>query len=131
MKSPLFTCHSSGIASATFKSARISSLLFGALLLVVLPGLPGWASTLYNQNWSGTGNVWASQNDTASLGNFATVYDNFHFGPAAAPGQPGTTIAYWRFLTIGAETFYTVVNGTPIYTYDLNGLGSFFLSPNT
>ena len=131
MKSPLSTHYSSGIAGAAFKSARISSLIFDALLLVVLLSLPGWASSvLYSQPWSGTGSVWASQNDTASLGNFATVYDNFHFGPAAAPGQPGNPIATGTFSGNGDEKLCQVVSGTPICFYDLMGLGSILLAPN-
>ena len=50
MKSPLSTHYPSGIAGAAFKSSRISSLIFDALLLVVPLSLPGWASSvLYSQ----------------------------------------------------------------------------------
>lgn len=37
----------------------------------------GVANLLYCQGFDGTGKAFASQNDTTSFGNFATVYDNF------------------------------------------------------
>ncbi len=58
-----------------------------ACLTAVVVGLPSplRADTLYSQPWDGTGNGYASQNDTngGGFGNFATTYDNFTLGSAA------------------------------------------------
>jgi hypothetical protein len=97
----------------------------------------GVANQIYCQSWDGTGSLFASQNDTNGLGNFATVYDNFtftqtwdvesfhwvggYFNPpvqgaitgwtltfyADNAGQPGNPIAQGFFPGNGNETCVT------------------------
>ena len=77
------------------------------------------ADLLYANSWDGTGVAYASQNDTAAFGNFATVYDSFTFtapsndvneiawvGSYFNPGAPGTITGF----TLG---FYYDGGGQP------------------
>jgi hypothetical protein len=54
------------------------------LTALLVLSLPSFAENVvvYSQTFDMTGNAYSSQNDTASLGNFATVYDNFTLGAA-------------------------------------------------
>lgn len=132
MKTRLSTNAPNRATAAARQMIHKLGLAFGGLFLTIALALPGQASTvLYDQPWdNGAGGVLASQNDTTSLGNFATVYDNFHFGPAPAPGRPGNPIVVEHILGDGNETSHGIVNGIPTYSYDLMGLGSIFLAPN-
>jgi len=114
---------------------------------------PSWAGVLYNQPFDGTGNAYASQNDTNGFGNFATVYDNFTLGSTAnitniaftgeyfnppsqgpitgwtvqfyadAAGQPGSSLFSQHISGTGNETFLGNFAGFPTYTYSINLTG--------
>src|SRR6476646_5301630 len=59
---------------------RKLAILGTALLVISVPSFAnvcGVANQLYCQEFDGTGNAFSSQNDTASFGLFAQVYDNF------------------------------------------------------
>jgi len=114
----------------TGHSIRTLSVGFGLLLLTLALAVPGWSVPLYVQPWDNTGNVAASQNDTAFYGNFATTYDNFHLGGTAPPaGQPGALLANWVITGPGNENFIGPVNGTLMFSYDL-ALGSSYTVSN-
>ena len=102
---------------------------------------------LYNQPWDGSSNLFASQNDTNSFGNFATVYDDFtlssaaqinridwtggYFDPSSQgpitgwtvelysdnSGSPGGPLLSENISGTANETFLTNMNGFPIYDY--------------
>lgn len=142
-----------------FLSARglgtIKALLFATLALT-----PVWASVIYNQPFDGSGNAFASQNDTNGFGNFATVYDDFtlpftanvysisftgeYFDPPVQgqitgwtvqfwsdnKGQPGTSLFSEHFSGNGNETFLGFFSGFPTYTYTIN-LPAFFATAGT
>ena len=142
---------------------RCPKALWLAALLVFALSVSGFAqcghpNELYCQPWDGGSNLFASQNDTISFGNFATVYDNFtlsssedieslHWvggyfnppqqGPITAwtatfwtnnAGQPGTAITAINQAGTANETFISNVNGFPIYSYDMS-FASVNLSP--
>ncbi len=112
---------------------RLGVLLFATLLVFAL-SVPASASTvLYTQPYDGSGNLYASQNDTTGgNGNFATVYDNFTLATAATvtevqwvggyfnPGPPGT-------ITGWTVNFYSDNSGQPgalASTYSVVGNGN-------
>ena len=121
--------------------------LFLATLCVVVLSAAGWAQApcgvpnqIYCQPQDGTGNLYASQNDTSigGFGNFATVYDNFtlkqtwdvesfHFvGGYFNPGPPGN-------ITAWTLTFYNDaagIPGTPIAIGNFVGNGNETLLSN-
>ncbi len=123
-----------------WKSAFLASALLAA------GSVPAAAGVLYTQPYDGTGNMYASQNDTTGgNGNFATVYDNFTLGGNSTINDVAWTGGYFNPPNQGAITQFTVtfyadnagqpgaslaslsVAGTanetllagPIYTYDL------------
>jgi hypothetical protein len=145
----------------TIRTTRIILLAAFALAgsLAGFAQLPcGVANQIYCQTWDGAATLVASQNDTNSFGNFATVYDNFNFsqtfdvesfhwvggyfnppnqGPITAwtltfyndnNGSPGAPIATGTFAGNGNETFIGNVNGFPIYLYSLS-FNSFDMAP--
>jgi Dockerin type I domain len=113
---------------------------------------------LYDQSFDGSGNAYSSQNDTAGLGNFATVYDNFTLGTAStitnvmwtgeyfnppvqgpiaaftvqfyadAAGQPGASLASFNLPGTAGETFLGNFNGFPTYTYSFDLGGTGFMA---
>lgn len=143
---------------------RRIALLVGVLALAAsawaAPPCDGFPNIFYCQAFDGTGNAYSSQNDTNSLGNFATVYDNFtltatwdvesvhwvgeYFNPpnqgpitawtltfyANNAGQPGNPIASGVFPGNGNETFLGTFGGFPTYMYSLE-FGSFDMGPGT
>ena len=122
-----------------WKSALLASALLAA------GSVPAAASVLYNQPYDGTGNLYASQNDTnvGGYGNFATVYDNFTLGGTSIindvawtggyfNGSPAPiaqfTVTFWAdnagqpggslaSYVIAGNANETLLNGQ-IYTYD-------------
>jgi len=145
----------------TTRTTRIILLAAFALAgsLAALAQLPcGVANQIYCQSWDGSATLYASQNDTNSFGNFATVYDNFNLSqtfdvesfhwiggyfnpPAQGPitawtltfyndnnSSPGAPIATGFFPGNGNETFIGNVNGFPIYVYSLY-FNSFDMAP--
>jgi len=56
---------------------------------------------LYLQPWDGTGHGSPSQNDTSSLGNFATSYDNFTLASSAVINQIDFTGLYYAGTNYG------------------------------
>jgi hypothetical protein len=67
------------LRNVNWKSAFLASALLAA------SSVPAAAGNLYNQPYDGSGNMYASQNDTnpGGFGSFATVYDNFTLATAA------------------------------------------------
>src|ERR1700747_1529724 len=63
---------------------------------------------LYDQPFDGTGNAYASQNDTNTFGNFATVYDNFALGGNSNINNVMFTGEYFNPPTQGPITAWTV-----------------------
>jgi hypothetical protein len=132
-------------------------IIVAALALTLVAGPGAIAAVLFNQPYDGSGNLFASQNDTNGLGNFATVYDNFTLGAAStidnvmwtggyfnppaqgpitaftiqfwsdAAGQPGGSLATFNIAGNASE-----MGSDPIYTYslDLGGMG-FMAAPGT
>jgi hypothetical protein len=130
-----------------------TSVIAVTLTLVTLAS--AGATVLYQQNFDMTGNAYSSQNDTASFGNFATVFDNFTLGsngsignvmwtgeyfnpPAQGPitawtltfyadvgGMPGGSLMSYNVAGNGMETFLGNFAGFPTYTYSLD-LGTAF-----
>lgn len=126
------------------------------LLLATVFGLvlsaPAFAGVLYTQPFDGTGNVYASQNDTNGMGLVAQMYDNFtlgssntvteiqftggYFNPpnqgpiigftvnfyADAAGQPGGLLTSTHVAGTGGETFLGNFPSSVVYTYDISGL---------
>jgi hypothetical protein len=123
------------------------------LVAVLMLSLSAWAgSTLYNQPFDQTGNVYASQNDTTGgNGLFAQVYDNFMLGASStitevqfvggywngdpggvtgwtvnfyadSEGMPGALLQTYHLDGLGGETYLGNFGGTPIYSYDITGL---------
>jgi hypothetical protein len=114
---------------------------------------PAWADVVYSQPFDGTGNAFASQNDTNGFGNFATVYDNFTLGSSSLignvmftgeyfnppqqgtitgwtiqfwsdnAGQPGTSLFSEHISGTGNETFLGDFGGFPVFTYSLDIVG--------
>jgi hypothetical protein len=113
----------------------------------------GIVNQIYCQEFDHTGNAYASQNDTASFGLFAQVYDNFtlansdtvdsvhwegeYFNPpqqgqitgwtvniyADNGGQPGNLLQSTHVNGTANETFDGNFGGFPAYTYTVTGLG--------
>lgn len=107
--------------------------------------VPAFADqVLWNQPYDGMGQLFASQNDTNGLGNFATTYDNFTVGDGTTitqfqwtggyfngdpgqitswtitiyndnNGQPGSPILSKNYIGNGNETLL----GGSIYSYDI------------
>jgi hypothetical protein len=133
------------LGSASAASAAPVAKAVGAAPAALAAG----ATMLYSQPFDGTGNGWASQNDTADLGNFVTVYDNFSLGtssninsveftgeyfnpPSQGPitawtvtfwsdnaGQPGSSLYSQNISGTGNETFLGNFGDYPTYTYQL------------
>ena len=129
--------------------AILLTVIFAGLLSA--PALAD--SVVFTQAFDQTGQVNSSQNDVGGFGVFAQVYDNFILGAAStisevqftggyfnpsqqgniqswnvqfyadSNGQPGMLLATKNINNNGNETFLGIYNGTPIYTYDLPGLG--------
>ena len=108
------------------------------------------AAVVYLQPFDLSGVALASQNDTHSLGNFATMYDNFVLGAAAAinnvewtgeyfnppfqgpitawtvsfyadaRGQPGTLLMQDKMAGTANEAFVGNFAGFPAYKYSFN-----------
>lgn len=115
-------------------------------MVFALMAAPAGASTLFSQAYDNTGNLYATQNDTNSFGNFATVYDNFTLGsnanitnvqfiggyfnpPNQGPitgwtiqfwsdnaGQPGSSLFSQHIAGTGNETSI----GTDLFSYSLD-----------
>ena len=64
---------------------------------------------IYSQPWDGTGNLYASQNDTTGgNGNFATVYDNFTLGTTSTVTGVDWVGGYFNPPTQGPITAFTI-----------------------
>lgn len=131
-------------------------LVAGATLAILAPFQAAQAGVIFSQAADfPSGSVFASQNDTNSLGNYATVYDNFSFSsdnlvdgvdwvggyfsgaPAAISsfalsifgnnaGQPGSLLFSETITGNAGETFIgTDNNGTPTYSYSANLTNTF------
>ena len=100
--------------------------LFLATLCVVVLSAAGWAQVpcgvpnqIYCQPWDGTGNLFASQNDTVNgFGNYATVYDNFTLTDAADITSFHWVGGYFNPsvqapITAWTLTFYQDAGGVP------------------
>ena len=146
---------------------RIGSIFLLAAVFALASSVAGFAQApcnfpgiVYCQAWDGSGNSYASQNDTNGSGNFATVYDNFtltstygiqsfhwvgeYFNPAdQGPitawtltfytdngGIPGGAIAAGTFSGTANETYLGNGTGFPTYEYSLY-FGSFSMGPGT
>ncbi len=124
--------------------AAIITTLFALMLAA-----PAWAGVLYSQPWDGGSNLYASQNDTNTFGNFASVYDSFILGKGATVnevqftggyfnppnqgtitgwtvqfyanngGVPGASLFSQHISGTGGETPVGTVNGFPIFSYDI------------
>lgn len=83
--------------------------LFKAALLASTLAVSGAASaaTLYSQPANFDGQAFASQNDP-SFGNFATVYDNFTLGSAAAVTGLSFTGQFFNPASIGGISNFTI-----------------------
>jgi hypothetical protein len=81
--------------------------LFAIAALLFLLAVPGWAGEVpvYAQATNNLGG-YASQNDTAGLGNFATTYDNFTLGSTAQVNQVDWVGSY--ITGVGGITSFTV-----------------------
>jgi LPXTG-motif cell wall-anchored protein len=77
-----------------------------ALSFALLAG--GQAAVVYLQPFDMSGVALASQNDTGSLGNFATMYDNFVLGAAATINNVEWTGEYFNPPIQGPITAWTV-----------------------
>ncbi|MDB9434847.1 PEP-CTERM sorting domain-containing protein [Microcystis aeruginosa] len=131
-------------------------LVAGATLAILTPFQAAQASVIFSQAADfPSGNVLASQNDTNSFGNFATVYDNFSFSsdnlvdgvdwvggyfngsPAAISsfalsifsnnaGQPGSLLFSETITGNAGETFIGTSNlGSPTYSYSASLTNTF------
>jgi hypothetical protein len=66
-------------------------------------------SIVYNQSWDGSGNLFASQNDTTGgNGNFATVYDNFTLGSSSTLDKVTWVGGYFNPPAQGPITAFTI-----------------------
>lgn len=103
-----------------------------AVLASLAIGGAASAATLYQQNWDGSGDAYASQNDTqGGNGNYATVYDNFTLGSAATitgltfkggyfnPTQQGNITGF----TIGIYSSNAGQPGSALATFNIPGTG--------
>jgi hypothetical protein len=132
-------------------------LVAGATLAILAPSQAAQAGVIFSQaaDFPNSDTFFASQNDTNSLGNFATVYDNFSFSsdnlvdgidwvgvyfngaPAAISsfalsifgnnaGQPGSLLFSETITGNAGETFIgTANNGAPTYSYSANLTNTF------
>jgi hypothetical protein len=139
---------------------RTGKNLLLAAVFVLISSIAGLAqcgvpNQITCQPWDGTGNIFASQNDPVTYGNFATTYDEFtltqsydvesfhfyggYFNPGPNPyisnidltfydngdGGPGAAIATGNFTDFNE----TLVSGD-VYSYDLY-FYSFDMAPGT
>jgi hypothetical protein len=123
--------------------------LFATAAILFILAVPVWAGTVYQQP-TNFGGAYASQNDTNSLGNFATAYDNFTLGASTnitsvswigsffnggtgtitgftldfwsnAGGAPGTMLYTETVGGNAGQTFLQIDNaGNPTYSYSLS-----------
>ena len=107
-----------------------NALLAGAL--TVLAGSAS-AGVLYTQAFDGSGNAYASQNDTnaGGFGNFATMYDNFTLGAGATVTGVAWTGEYFNGsqapITAFTVSVYSDAGGQPgasIYSESVAGNGN-------
>src|SRR5579864_6735076 len=102
------------------------------LLFALLAITPVWAGIIYNQPFDGSGNAFASQNDTNGLGNFATLYDNFTLGSSANIFNVMFTGEYFNPPQQGPITGWTIQfwsdnagqPGTSLFIQHINGTGN-------
>jgi hypothetical protein len=78
--------------------------------LLLAPAGPASADVLYTQPWDGTGNAYASQNDTGpyEYGNFATTFDNFTLGATSTVNNVQWAGTYWDQPPQGTITGFTL-----------------------
>src|SRR5450755_4275076 len=90
------------------RSTRTFTLAALAALLLTL-AVPGWAAQVlvYNQAPNFL-SLYASQNDTAGFGAFATAYDNFSLGSATTITQASWAGGYFNPQSQGPITGWTV-----------------------
>jgi PEP-CTERM motif len=86
------------------------ALLYALSVFVLGAGTTLQAGVLYNQPFDGTGDWYASQNDTnpGGFGNFATVYDNFTLAGGGNITGVQFTGAYANPPTQGTITAWTL-----------------------
>jgi opacity protein-like surface antigen len=88
---------------------KILFVLAVAVLVAAASAVPAMADSLvYNQSWDGTGNLFASQNDTNGNGNFATTYDNFTLGTSSVLDKVTWVGGYFNPPVQGLITGYTI-----------------------
>jgi hypothetical protein len=75
------------------------------LILAILTVSPAWANDVYAQA-TDNGGSYASQNDTAGLGNYATAYDNFTLSTSTLVTSVDWVGTYFPFP--GTTTGFTV-----------------------
>lgn len=88
---------------------------FAALLTLAVPA---WAGVIYTQPWSGTSDLYAAQNDTGGLAQFALTYDQFTLPVSTLITGVNWTGGYFNPPNQGAITawtvnFYADSGGTP------------------
>jgi hypothetical protein len=143
---------------------RVGSILLLAVFFALTTSVAAFASApcgianeIYCQGWDGSGNLYASQNDTTSggFGNYATVYDHFtfsqawnvqsfhfvggYFNIAPPPFVSAVTLTFYNdnagipgnaIATGSFGSFNETLIGGQIYSYDLY-FSSFYMGPGT
>jgi len=69
---------------------------FLAAALLAASSVPAAAGVLYTQPSDGTGDLYASQNDTNGFGSYATMYDNFTLGTSSNINEVAWTGGYYN-----------------------------------
>ncbi len=101
------------LRNVNWKGAFLASALLAA------SSVPARAGVLYNQPYDGSGNLYASQNDTNSggFGSFAAMYDNFTLGTTSNINQVDWTGGYFNgspaTITQFTVSFYADSAGAP------------------
>jgi MYXO-CTERM domain-containing protein len=125
-----------------------NKFLLATAVATAMVGAANASTVLYTNAWDGTSNLWASQNDTAQYGNFATAYGFFssgqqtwsvtdiHFVGGYFNGNPapvaGFTVSffgdngsnapggYLGGTYVAAGSFTETALGGDLYHYDMN-----------
>lgn len=101
--------------------------------LLVLFATPSWAAPmLFSQPYDGQGSFWASQNDTAGNGNFASMWDDFMLADTATVTEMKWWGGYWNPGKTGNITSWQVtfaannggIPGGSLATYTFPGDGN-------
>jgi len=86
-----------------------TTFAFGLLAVLLAVGVaPVSAAVLYTQPYDGTGNLFTSQNDTASYGLYAQIYDDFKLSANSSITEVSWTGGYFNPALQGPITQFTV-----------------------